>query len=95
MEEKNQPQPGEEGSLLGGEPADPQPTPIPDPENAPSQEQQDLLREQQRQNTIERNEQRGADDRVEPEGGRQLSQAVVTGQERDPAHAAQDAARSG
>ncbi|HEX5966966.1 MAG TPA: hypothetical protein VFY88_00710 [Intrasporangium sp.] len=70
MEEKNQPQPGEEEQPAPEESQPtPQPTPIPEPENAPSQEQQDLLREQQRQNTIERNEQRGADDRVEPEGG--------------------------
>ena len=70
MEEKNQPQPGEEEQPAPEpSPPTPQPTPIPDPENAPSQEQQDLLREQQRQNTIERNEQRGNDDRVEPEGG--------------------------
>ncbi len=34
-----------------------QPAPTPDPGNTPSQEEQDYLQEQQRQNTIERNEQ--------------------------------------
>ena len=70
MEEKNQPPRGEEEAPAPEEsPPTPQPTPVPDPEGAPSQEQQDLLREQQRQNTIERNEQRGTDDPVEPDGG--------------------------
>lgn len=70
MEEKNQPQPGEQQQPAPEESQPtPQPTPVPDPDNAPSQEQQDLLREQQRKNTIERNEQRGTDDRVEPDGG--------------------------
>lgn len=42
-----------------------QPDPKPDPGNTPSQEQQDYLKEQQRQNTIERNQeqqQQGSDD---------------------------------
>ena len=69
MEEKNQPQPARMSSLLGGEPADSPSRPRSLIRRAPSQEQQDLLREQQRQNTIERNEQRGTDDRDEPEGG--------------------------
>lgn len=70
MEEKNQPQPGEGEQP---EPEQPQPTPAPTPtpdlRNAPSQGQQDALREQQRQNTIERNQQRGNDDLDPPEGG--------------------------
>ena len=43
--------------------------PTPDPGNTPSQEQQDYLQEQQRQNTIERNQQQGSNDRVTPDGG--------------------------
>ena len=35
----------------------PQPQPTPDPQNTPSQERQDLLQEQRRQNTVERNQQ--------------------------------------
>ena len=70
MEEKNQPQPGEQPQPAPEErQPTPQPTPIPDPNNAPSQEQQDLLREEQRRNTIERNESRGTEDHVVPEGG--------------------------
>jgi hypothetical protein len=70
MEEKNQPQPGEQPQPAPEErQPTPQPTPIPDPKNAPSQEQQDLLREEQRRNTIERNQSRGTEDHVVPEGG--------------------------
>ncbi|MDV3220897.1 hypothetical protein [Intrasporangium sp.] len=71
MEEKNEVQPAPEGGQPQPEQPQPtpQPTPTPDPDKAPSQEQQDALREQQRQSTIERNQRRGSDDRVEPEGG--------------------------
>jgi hypothetical protein len=41
----------------------PAPQPTPDPDKTPSQEQQDFLEEQQRQNTIERNQQLGEDQR--------------------------------
>lgn len=68
MQEKNQPAPGGPPPTPQV-PTTPQPTPTPDPENAPSQEQQDALRDQQRQSTIERNEERGDDDRVAPDGG--------------------------
>jgi hypothetical protein len=74
MEQKAQPEPGEPEPQPQPGPGPtpqptPQPTPTPDPDNTPSQEQQDALREQQRQNTIERNQQRGDDDRTLPEGG--------------------------
>jgi hypothetical protein len=46
-----------------------QPAPTPDPGNTPSQEEQDYLREQQRQNTIERNQQQqGSNDTVPGDG---------------------------
>ncbi|KRC89888.1 hypothetical protein ASE25_10195 [Terrabacter sp. Root85] len=47
-----------------------QPAPTPDPGNTPSQEEQDYLQEQQRQNTIERNQQQqqGNDDTVPGDG---------------------------
>lgn len=44
-------------------PPAPEVQPTPDPDNTPSQQQQDLLQEQQRQNTIERNLERGEGDR--------------------------------
>lgn len=70
MEEKNQPEPGDqEQPTPGGSQPDPKPTPTPDPELVPGPEQEDALREQQRQNTIERNERRGAEDRDAPESG--------------------------
>jgi len=48
---------------------DQQPAPTPDPGNTPSQEEQDYLQEQQRQNTIERNQQQqGTDDTVPGDG---------------------------
>ncbi|HET7399344.1 MAG TPA: tetratricopeptide repeat protein [Intrasporangium sp.] len=67
MEEKNgdrapDPQPD------GGTPAPAPPAPVPDPGRTPSQEQQDALREQQKRNTIERNQQRGSDSE-RPGGG--------------------------
>jgi hypothetical protein len=68
MEQKSQPEPGE-GDQPKPEPSQPTPQPTPDPDNAPSPEQEEMLREQQRQNTIERYDQRRSDDRVEPEGG--------------------------
>ena len=47
-----------------------QPAPTPDPGNTPSQEEQDYLQEQQRQNTIERNQQQqqGNDDTAPGDG---------------------------
>ena len=85
MEEKNaEPQP--EGQAPPEQPGDspgeqptPQPQPTPDADKTPSQEQQEFLQEQQRQNTIERNQELGEDDQ-EGSGGRraELSQAVVT-----------------
>ena len=61
------PEPGETppeqpGNAPGEQPT-PKPEPTPDPDNTPSQEQQDFLQEQQRQNTVERNQQLGEDDR--------------------------------
>jgi len=67
MQEKSQPAPGQPQPTPETSPA-PQPTPTPDPAKTPSQEQQDALREQQRRSTIERNEERGNDDRVAPGG---------------------------
>ena len=74
MEEKNaEPQPEGEtppeqpGDTPGEQPT-PQPQPTPDADNTPSQEQQEFLQEQQRQNTIERNQQLGEDDQ-EGSGG--------------------------
>ena len=46
----------------------PEPQPTPDADNTPSQEQQEFLQEQQRQNTIERNQELGEDDQ-EGSGG--------------------------
>ncbi|MFM6849918.1 MAG: tetratricopeptide repeat protein [Terrabacter sp.] len=53
-----QPQPG---------PSQP-PQPTPDPGKTPSQEEQDYLKEQQRQNTIERNQQQQGDETVPGDG---------------------------
>ncbi len=54
----------------GSPPSDPSPQPTPeptpDPGSAPSQQEQDLLQELQRRNTVERNEQLGTDDRTDP-----------------------------
>ncbi len=44
------------------------PQPTPDPGNTPSQEEQDYLKEQQRQNTIERNQQQQGDETVPGDG---------------------------
>lgn len=61
IEEKNVP--GEQEPQPGpGEPQQqptPQPTPTPDEDNTPSEQEQEQLREQQRRNTIERNQQQG------------------------------------
>jgi Tetratricopeptide repeat len=69
MEDKSadpQPQPEtppkQPGDTPGQQPT-PAPDPTPDPDNTPSQQQQDFLEEQQRQNTIERNQQLGEDQR--------------------------------
>ena len=51
----------EPGDSPGQQPT-PQPQPTPDADKTPSQEQQDLLQEQQRQNTVERNQELGEDD---------------------------------
>ena len=70
MEEKRaDATPGQEGEQQDERPAPtPQPTPTPDPERTPSQEEQDYLQEQQRQNTMERNLQQGNGDREIPNG---------------------------
>ncbi|GAB3870892.1 tetratricopeptide repeat protein [Terrabacter terrigena] len=47
------------------------PQPAPDPGNTPSQEEQDYLQEQQRQNTIERNQQQQQGDQTVPGDGSQ------------------------
>ncbi len=47
----------------------PAPQPTPDPQRTPSQQEQDLLQELQRRNTVERNEQLGTGDRGDPQGG--------------------------
>jgi len=72
MEQKNSDTPSDQ------QPPDPQqqpgrgqqPAPTPDPGNTPSQEEQDYLQEQQRQNTIERNQQQqqGNDDTLPGDG---------------------------
>lgn len=52
------------------QPAPDQPTqPTPAPGRTPSQEEQDYLKEQQRRNTIERNQQQGQDDASPGDGG--------------------------
>ena len=56
--DQQQPQPG---------PSQP-PQPTPDPGNTPSQEEQDYLQEQQRRNTIERNQQQQGDETVPGDG---------------------------
>lgn len=61
MEQKNQDEP----------PPGPNPPPNPEAGEGPSQEQQDQLREQQRRNTAERNQQRQNDDRTAPGGSTQ------------------------
>jgi hypothetical protein len=68
MEQKSADAPPDQGQGTEDQPQGPtpQPTPTPDPGQTPSQEQQDYLQEQQRQNTIERNQQQGQDDRVQP-----------------------------
>lgn len=70
MEQKNadappqdQPQP-DQPQTAPSQPADPKP----DPGNTPSQEEQDYLKEQQRQNTIERNQQQQGDETVPGDG---------------------------
>ena len=74
MEDKSadpQPQdtpPDQPGETPSQQPT-PAPQPTPDPDNTPSQEQQDFLREQQRENTIERNQQLGEDQRNGTGGG--------------------------
>jgi len=50
------------------QPAPTQPAPTPDPGKTPSQEEQDYLKEQQRRNTIERNQQQGNDNTVPGDG---------------------------
>ncbi len=72
MEQKNadappqdQPQQNDEQPQPG--PSQP-PQPTPDPGNTPSQEEQDYLKEQQRQNTIERNQQQQGDESVPGDG---------------------------
>ncbi|MBC9823610.1 tetratricopeptide repeat protein [Terrabacter sp. MAHUQ-38] len=67
MEEKNADPPAQDDQPPQGEQPAPGPSqppqPTPDPGNTPSQEEQDYLQEQQRQNTIERNQQQqGSDD---------------------------------
>ena len=73
MQEKNSDTPAPDQQQDGPpQPGPPQPAqPTPDPGNTPSQEEQDYLQEQQRQNTIERNQQQGNDNRVAPDGGSQ------------------------
>ena len=74
MEEKNSeaPQDQQPPDDPQQQPGPNQPSaPTPDPGNTPSQEEQDYLQEQQRQNTIERNEQQqqqGTDDTVPGDG---------------------------
>ena len=74
MEDKSadpQPQdtpPDQPGETPSQQPT-PAPQPTPDPDNTPSQEQQDFLQEQQRENTIERNQQLGEDQRNDTGGG--------------------------
>ena len=73
MEEKSSDAPQDQEPPDGPEPQPgpgQQPTPTPDPGNTPSQEEQDYLQEQQRQNTIERNQQQGNDDVVPGDGSR-------------------------
>lgn len=64
----SEPQPGETSP-----PTTPQPTPTPTPSGGatqgPSAEQEEMLRDQQRQNTIERYRWRGRDEEVVPDGG--------------------------
>ncbi|MEW1953321.1 tetratricopeptide repeat protein [Terrabacter sp. NPDC080008] len=53
----------------GPKPAPSQPAqPTPDPGQTPSQEEQDYLKEQQRRNTIERNQQQGNEDTIPGDG---------------------------
>ena len=69
MEQKNADAPPDRGQGSQDQPQTgppPQPTPTPDPGRTPSQEEQDYLQQQQKQNTIERNEQQGQDDRIQP-----------------------------
>lgn len=71
MEEKNSDAPPPEDQPQGEQPApgpSQPPQPTPDPGKTPSQEEQDYLQEQQRRNTIERNQQQGSDDTL-PGGG--------------------------
>ena len=71
MEEKNSDTPPQDDQPQGEQPApgpSQPPQPTPDPGRTPSQEEQDYLQEQQRQNTIERNQQQGSDDTL-PGGG--------------------------
>lgn len=72
MEQKNADAPPDQGQDNQGPPQTtpaPQPTPTPDPGRTPSQEEQDYLQQLQRQNTIERNQQQGQDDRIQPGDG--------------------------
>ncbi len=74
MEQKNADAPPDQGQGNEDQPQPgptPQPTPTPDPNQTPSQEKQDYLQQQQRQNTIERNQQQGQDDRIQPGDGGQ------------------------
>lgn len=73
MEQKNGGQPGDDSQPSGPQPSDPQapprPQPSPDPGQTPSQQDQERLQEQQRQNTIERNLEQGQGDLVTPDPG--------------------------
>jgi hypothetical protein len=74
MEQKSAGPPPEDPSEQDGQGQQPAPSqpadPTPDSGNTPSQEEQDYLKEQQRQNTIERNQsqQQGGDDSVPGDG---------------------------
>jgi hypothetical protein len=65
MQQKNDGEPSlpDQAQPKPGPQPTPSPAPTPDADKTPSQQQQDLLKEQQRRNTIERNERRGDDDR--------------------------------
>lgn len=71
MEQKNQDEPPAPPPDTGEPQPGPNPPPNPEAGEGPSQEQQDQLREQQRRNTAERNQQRQNDDRTAPGGGTQ------------------------
>lgn len=73
MEQKNSETPPQDDQPPQGEQPQPGPSqppqPTPDPGNTPSQEEQDYLQEQQRQNTIERNQQQQGSEDTLPGGG--------------------------